>query len=178
MKGILQMRYVSTAEQVQVRKLKEAIADWIAENDFTIFGTLNYYNAKNIRLNKAHKDAATFMRKLNLTILGKHKVDRLNTYFNSITFVERGRNRDNTHIHFFIKGETLQDEKDISYYAYRIWNKANIINANNVVLKDEAYAQRRSYCLKEQQALDDLILCTNACNVSLSTTNKALVKAA
>ena len=75
---------------------------------------------------------------------------------------ERGRNRDNTHLHFFTKSYSLKHTKQIITYANDIW-KSKIDYALDVVIKDEYEAQRRTYTMKEQLALDDEILCPKAC---------------
>lgn len=154
---------ISIHEKEQIELMKRDVASWLSENRFTIFGTLTYRNPQHIRRHKAHRDAAHYMRLLSIKVLGREVVDRQNTYLPSLTFVEQGKQRDNTHIHFFIKGYTLQNEKDISYYSYRIWDRQYIDNANNVVLKAQYEGQRLTYGLKEQHALDDEIISPKAC---------------
>lgn len=156
------MRLISDRERRECDKLKEAMGDWIASNNFTLFGTATYIHPTNVRIEKAHRDASHYVRLLSRRILGKHLVDRKNIYLPMMMFVERGRNRDNTHLHFFTKGYTLKHTKQIITYANEIW-QSKIDYALDVVIKDEYEAQRRTYTMKEQLALDDEILCPKAC---------------
>lgn len=149
-------------QKLECERIKKAVGEWIAMNDFSLFGTATYIHPQNVRLDKAHKDAAYFARLLSRRILGKHKVDRQNIYLPMMMFVERGKNRDNTHLHFFTKGYTLTQTKKIIVLANSLW-KYKITNALDVVIKDEREAQRRTYTMKEQLALDDEILSPQAC---------------
>ena len=156
------MRLISDRERRECDKLKEAMGDWIASNNFTLFGTATYIHPTNVRIEKAHRDASHYVRLLSRKILGKHLVDRKNIYLPMMIFVERGRNRDNTHLHFFTKGYTLTHTKQIVVHANCLWQQ-KINNALDVVIKDEREAQRRTYTMKEQLALDDEILSPQAC---------------
>ena len=149
-------------QKLECERLKNAVGEWIATNDFTLFGTATYTHPWTIRLDKAHKDAAHFARLLSRKILGKHAVDRHNIYLPMMMFVERGKNRDNIHLHFFTKGYTLTHTKQIIFLADVLW-KQKITNALDLVIKEEHEAQRRTYTMKEQLALDDEILLPQAC---------------
>ena len=81
-----------------------------------------------------------------------------------MTFIERGKNRDKTHIHFFIKGYSLKQTKGIIYHSNRIW-QSKIDRSLDLVIKHELEAQRRTYTMKEQLSYDDEILCPNACYI-------------
>ena len=151
-----------TKQIAQCERIKIEVGEWIAAYDFTLFGTATYIPPQAVRLEKAHKDAAHFARLLSRRILGKHTVDRRKTYLPMMMFVETGRNRDNTHLHFFTKGYTLRHTKQIVVHANTLWRQ-NIHNALDVVIKDEREAQRRTYTMKEQLALDDEILSPKAC---------------
>jgi len=158
------MRQRTERERFECEKLKEAMGKWIAEHNFTLFGTATYVNPINIKVEKAHRDAAHFARLLSRNILGKHLVDRQNTYLPMMMFVERGKYRDNTHLHFFTKGYSLKHTKQIITLANDIWKK-NIDFSLDVLIKDEREAQRRTYTMKEQLAYDDEIICPKACFV-------------
>jgi hypothetical protein len=156
------MRQRTERERLECEKMKEAMGKWIAENNFTLFGTATYVHPINVKIEKAHRDAAHFARILSREILGKHLVDRQNTYLPMMMFVERGKQRDNTHLHFFTKGYTLKHTKQIITLADKIWKK-RIDYSLDVLIKDEHEAQRRTYTMKEQLALDDDIISPKAC---------------
>ena len=148
--------------KLECERIKNAVGEWVAMNKFSLFGTATYKHPQNVRLDKAHKDAAHFARLLSRRVLGKHTVDRQHIYLPMMMFVERGKNRDNTHLHFFTKGYTLTHTKQIVVHANCLWQQ-KITNALDVVIKDEREAQRRTYTMKEQLALDDEILSPQAC---------------
>jgi hypothetical protein len=161
------MKFKTTFEKTECEKIREALGEWVAENDFNLFGTATYINAHTITRRKAHTDAAHFMRLLSRKVLGKHKVDREKIYLPALVFVEKGKNRDRTHIHWFTKGYTLKHTKDIIVNADRLW-KAKIEKAMDVMILDEVEAQRRTYTIKEQQAFDAEIISPKACYLTLS----------
>ena len=157
-----EMKQRTERERIECEKMKEAMGNWIASNNFTLFGTATYLHPINVDVQKAHRDAAYFTRLLSREILGKHTVDRQNTYLPMMMFVERGKYRDNTHLHFFTKGYTLKQTKQIITLADKIW-KERIDYSLDVLIKDEREAQRRTYTMKEQLAYDDEIICPKAC---------------
>jgi len=142
--------------------MKDAVGEWITTQRFPLFGTATYRHPHHIRVEKAHRDASHFTRLLSRKVLGKHTVDRQGKYLTTMMFVEQGKDRNNTHIHFFIKGYTLKHTKVIIYNANRIW-KSKIDNALDVMILDEREAERRTYTMKEQLALDDEIISPKAC---------------
>jgi hypothetical protein len=158
------MYFKTNYEREYCKRMVEGVGNWIAAENYTLFGTATYIDAMNVRTQKAHKDAPHFARLLSRRVLGKHKVDREGTYLPMMTFIERGKNRDKTHIHFFIKGYTLKQTKGIIYHSNRIW-QSKIDCSLDLVIKDELEAQRRTYTMKEQLSYDDEILCPNACYI-------------
>ena len=142
--------------------MKDAVGEWIATERFPLFGTATYRHPQHIRVEKAHRNASHFTMLLSRKILGKHTLDRQGKYLTTMMFVEQGKDRDNTYIHFFIKGYTLKHTKGIIYNAKCIW-KSKIDNALDVLILDEPEAERRTYSMKEQLALDDDIISPKAC---------------
>ena len=144
------------------QRIKDTVGEWIATQHFPLFGTATYRHPHHIRVVKAHRDASHFARLLSRKVLGKHTVDRQGKYLTTLMFVEQGKDRKNTHIHFFIKGYTLNHTKGIIYNANRNW-KSKMDNASDVLILDEREAERRTYTMKEQLALDDEIIIPKAC---------------
>ena len=142
--------------------MKDAVGDWITTQRFPLFGTATYRHPHHIRVEKAHRDASHFTRLLSRKVLGKHTEDRQGKYLTTMMFVEQGKDRNNTHIPFFIKGYTLKHTKGIIYNANHIW-KSKIDNALDVLILDEREAEKRTYTMKEQLALDDEIISPKAC---------------
>ena len=70
------MKQRTEKERIECEKMKEAMGNWIASNNFTLFRTATYLHPINVYVQKANRDAAYFTRLLSREILGKHKVDR------------------------------------------------------------------------------------------------------
>lgn len=160
--GLIEMKFKTSYEVETCQSMKDAVGEWITTQRFPLFGTATYRHPHHIRVEKAHRDASHFTRLLSRKVLGKHTVDRQGRYLTTMMFVEQGKDRNNTHIHFFIKGYTLKHTKGIIYNANRIW-KSKIDNALDVMILDEREAERRTYTMKEQLALDDEIISPKAC---------------
>ena len=160
--GLREMKFKTSYEVETCQSMKDAVGEWITTQRFPLFGTATYRHPHHIRVEKAHRDASHFTRLLSRKVLGKHTVDRQGKYLTTMMFVEQGKDRNKTHIHFFIKGYTLKHTKGIIYNANRIW-KSKIDNALDVLILDEREAERRTYTMKEQLALDDEIISPKAC---------------
>jgi len=66
-----------------------------------------------------------------------------------LVFIEKGRTRTNTHIHFFIKGNDYVDYRQLEEKCTELWNK-KIKKRRDIKMLDNLYAgnRRNKYCLK------------------------------
>jgi len=139
-------------------ELRKQIVDegskWVAQQDFWLFGTATYCNGDLVSREKAERDARYFFNMLDRKLLKRidyeegRKLDRL-------VFIETGRTRSNTHMHFFIKGNDYVSYKQIEELCVNLWDK-KIENRHNLKMLDNKTAgnRRNGYCWKEMNDLN------------------------
>ena len=81
-----------------------------------------------------------------------------------MAFIETGKTRTNTHIHFFIKGVEKDDYEKIWRLSVQLWAK-KIKRGYNLVMKDNLGAENRrdGYCGKEIDNLNKNTLLAECC---------------
>ena len=138
------------------KSLKKAHADWLKEQRFTLFGTLKFVDGEDINVFIAKRRLAYFFNMLDRKVR-KAKAVKKRSRLNRFVYLESGRSRSNLHAHFFIKGSTLKETKDIIVMAHRLWQKVE--KAHNIDIKlNEDYVGTSRYCLKEMDNIDTDIL--------------------
>ena len=138
-------------------------SEWIGQQQFTFFGTATYYDGAAISRDEAVKDAKHFFNMLDRRVLKREDYNN-NVRLNRLVFVETGRTRTNTHIHFYIKGNDDATEWHIKEICEHLWaNK--ITKGYNLLLKDNKGTgnRRNGYCLKEMGNLNADALLVDCC---------------
>lgn len=86
-------------------KQKDALADWLIEQKFTVFGTLKYTDGYNIHDKFAEKSVCKFFNILDRAYYG-NAVTNNNVRHNRVVFLHKGSSNENTHYHFLAKPAT------------------------------------------------------------------------
>jgi len=141
------MDYLSRAETK--RLFIEKGSSWIAQQQFWLFGTATYYNGETISRAEAESDAKHFFNILDRKIISRKDYNE-NRRLKRLVFVETGRTRDNTHIHFYIKGRNLMDYKKIWRLSEDIWGD-RIKKGRDLEIRDniDGNYERKGYTFKE-----------------------------
>ena len=141
------MDYLSRASVK--KQFIEQGSSWLAQQQFWLFGTASYFDGEKITRAGAEQDAKHFFN-----ILDRKLISRLdykeNRRLQRLVFIETGRTRDNTHIHFYIKGRSLKDYKKIWRLSEEIWS-SRIKHGRDLVMLDniDSNHERKGYCWKE-----------------------------
>ena len=149
-------------EEWRQRILEEG-TKWVAEGKFTIFATANYYDGKCVSKEQAMRDAVHYFNMLDRRVL--KRIDYNNgVRLERMVFVETGRSRKNTHLHFYIKGIDEETEWKIKEICRHLWSK-KIRKGFNLSISDNRSANGRldAYCWKEQKDLNNEVLAVGSC---------------
>ena len=141
------------------RELKKAYADWLQQQHFTIFATVNFVDGSEVNETEATKRLRFFFNKLDRKVK-THKEVKEGKRLERHVYIEKGRSRQNIHAHFFTKGSTLKETKSIIYNAQHIWqtvDKASDIEVSLIENNDGI----KGYCTKELDTVDTDILLTD-----------------
>ena len=141
------MDYLSREETKKL--FIEKGSSWIAQQQFWLFGTASYYKGDTISRAEAESDAKHFFNILDRQIISRKDYNE-NRRLKRLVFVETGRTRDNTHIHFYIKGRNLKDYKKIWRLSEEIWSD-RIKKGRDLVMCDNIVSNydRKGYTFKE-----------------------------
>jgi hypothetical protein len=147
------------------QRISEEGAAWIAQQQFWLFGTARYYDGTTIGRHEAEQDAKHYFNTIDKTILARRDYNE-GRRLQRLVFIETGRNRVNTHIHFFIKGTHLKQYRHMKAACEENWTK-RIGKASDVLVQDniEFVHERKGYCWKEFDRLDSEILFTQCCHL-------------
>jgi len=127
---------------------------WVGELQFWLFGTATYYDGTMISREKAEKDTRYFFNMLDRKLV--KRIDYIeNRKLDRLVFIEKGRTRTNTHIHFFIKGNDYVSYRELEEKCIELWNE-KIQKRYDIKMLDNLYAgnRRNEYCLKEMTNLN------------------------
>ena len=90
------------------KQMVEKGKQWVAQGEFWLFGTATYIDGTAVSEDAANKDARYFFNMLDRKILRREDY-RNGIRLKRMAFIETGKTRTNTHIHFFIKGMETDD---------------------------------------------------------------------
>ena len=147
------------------QRIQQDGATWIAQQQFWLFGTARYYDGSTISRQEAERDTRHYFNTVDRQILTRRDYNE-GTRLQRLVFIETGRTRINTHIHFFIKGTHLRQYRHIKATAEANWT-AHINKASDILIQDniELIHERKGYCWKELDSLDSEVLYTTCCHL-------------
>ena len=150
------------------KKIVSEGGEWVGQQQFWLFGTAKYYDGTVISREKAENDASRFFNKLDRVLLKRIDVIE-NRRIERLVFIETGRTRTNTHIHFFIKGNDYVSYEQIEEQCEKIWIE-DIEKSYDIRMDDNRYAgnRRDEYCYKEMSNLNADVLYVDCCHISLT----------
>lgn len=143
-------------------------SEWVKQQQFWLFCTAKYYDGTVINREMAEQDANRFFNKLDrkllkrIDLIEKRRLERL-------VFIETGKTRTNTHMHFFIKGNDYVSYEQIVEQCEKIWIK-DIKKSYEMDMRDNKYAgnRRDRYCYKEMNNLNADVLHVECCHINLT----------
>jgi hypothetical protein len=143
------MKHNNYAEHELRERIKAEGATWVARQQFWLFGTAKYFDGTEIHERKAHKDIRHYFNTIDKALLRRQDYDE-GRRLQRLVFIERGRNRVNTHFHFFIKGTHLRQYRTIWRTVEANWTR-HIQGADSIQIQDniEFIYERKGYCWKE-----------------------------
>ena len=138
---------------------------WTAAGNYWLFGTCRYVDGSTVSKSRCIRDARLLFNNLDRRILGR-KLYRENIRLPRLVYMETGRWRVNTHIHFYIKGYEQKHCEEIWQMAENLWVEL-IEGAWDCVIKDNRTdgAARAGYCWKEFNDYGDEILLVDCCYI-------------
>ena len=142
-------------------------SEWIAQQQFSFFGTANYYDGTSVSKEQAIRDAQYYFNMLDRRLL--KRIDyNANKRLDRLVFIETGKTRTNTHIHFYIKGNNEATDWQIKELSGLLWTN-KITRGFNVVLDDNTGTGngRNGYCWKEMNNLNADALLVECCHINL-----------
>jgi hypothetical protein len=165
------IQYLSTNHtQTKVRErnnqLRLAGAEWLAKQKFWLFGTAIYVDGSEVANDEALRDAKHYFNTVDRQILSRRDYNE-GRRLQRLVFLETGRFRANTHIHFFIKGTHLSQYRHIKEAAEENWTR-HIRKASNVLVLDniEHIHERKGYCWKEFDGINSDTLLIECCHLT------------
>jgi hypothetical protein len=156
-----------THSEYDVRqRIKIVGAHWIAQQKFWLFGTARYYDGTQVNREQTEQDCRHYFNTIDKQILRRRDYNE-GTRLQRLVFIETGRNRVNTHIHFFIKGTHLKQYRHIKQIAEENWNR-RIRQARDCVVLDniEFIHERKGYCWKEFDSIRSETLFLPCCHLT------------
>ena len=141
------MNYLSKAEMKKL--FIEQGGNWVAEQQFWLFGTAKYYEGRKVTRKAAEQDAKHFFNILDRKLICRSDCEK-GRRLQRLVFIETGRTRDNTHIHFYIKGRQSKDYRKIKMLSEEIW-PTRIKRGLDLVMLDNIKSnyERKGYLFKE-----------------------------
>jgi len=156
-----------THSEYEIRqRLKAEGAKWIAQQKFWLFGTARYYDGTQVGREQAERDCRHYFNTVDKQILRRRDYNE-GTRLQRLVFIETGRNRVNTHIHFFIKGTHLKQYRHIKQIAEGNWSR-HIKQASDCVVLDniDLIHERKGYCWKEFDSIRSEALYLPCCHLT------------
>jgi hypothetical protein len=160
----INMNHMLTDRTIK-KRISEDGAAWVAQQQFWLFGTARYLNGSVIGRQEAERDARHYFNIIDKQILTRRDYNE-GRRLQRLVFIEQGRLRANTHIHFYIKGTHLPQYRHIKVACEANW-KTRIRKASDVLVQDniELIHERKGYCWKEFDSLDSEVLYTPCCHL-------------
>ena len=149
--------------------IREQGAAWTRQQNFWLFGTCTYVDGSAVTRTQCVRNAQRFFNNLDRSVLGR-RLYRDNSRLRRLVYVETGRFRVNTHIHFYISGYAWHHYRMIWHTAEKTWRE-QIDDARNCVIQDNLGAHRvhAGYCWKEFDELETETPLTECCNLTTHT---------
>lgn len=140
-------------------------SEWVAQQQFTLFGTATYYDGTLVGKDEAIRDTKYFFNMLDRKLI-KRKDYEEGKKLQRLAFIETGRTRTNSHIHFYIKGNDEAIDRQIKELSEKLWAE-KITRGYNLIMKDNigAGTKRNSYCWKEMNNLNADTLLVECCYI-------------
>ena len=147
------------------KKIKEEGRLWVMKQNFWLFGTATYKDGSAIDVRTAECNSRRFFNALDRSVLARKELKEGNR-LPRLVFVEKGRLRANTHIHFFIKGFDWKHLRIICDNAKQLWPQ-RIEQAANVIITDNfaTNSDRAGYAWKEVWAYQRDALLLDCCHL-------------
>ena len=144
---------------IKRENLKKAYANWQKEQNFTMFATLKFVDGNEVSDTILAKRMRLFCNKLDRKVKGHFAVKKGNR-LQKFVYVEKGRSRQNKHVHIFTKGKTLKETKEIFNKANEIWQTIHMASDFQFDLI-ESNEGIKGYCTKELDTIDTDLLLTD-----------------
>ena len=150
-------------EQYRIGKIKEQGTAWTRKQHFWLFGTCIYLDRTAVNRWQCIENTKRFFNNLDRCVLGR-RLYRENVRLPRLVYVETGRFRVNTHVHFYISGYTWQHYRMIWQAAENTWREQTD-GARDCVVQDNLGADRvhAGYCWKKFDGLAAETLLTECC---------------
>ena len=154
---------MTQTEWQRVGIIREQGAAWTRQQNFWLFGTCTYVDGTAVTRQQCVRNAQRFFNNLDRSVLGR-RLYRENVKLPRLVYIETGRFRVNTHIHFYISGYALQHYRRIWHTTENTWRE-QIDGAKDCVVQDNLGADRvhTGYCWKEFDRLSAETLLTECC---------------
>ena len=160
---------MARTEWQRVGIIREQGAAWTRQQNFWLFGTCTYVDGTAVTRQQCLRNAQRFFNNLDRSVLGR-RLYRDNSRLRRLVYVETGRFRVNTHVHFYISGYAWQHYEMIWHTAEKTWRE-QIDGAKDCVVQDNLGAERvpAGYCWKEFDRLSAETLLTKCCYLPTHT---------
>ena len=111
------MRNISLTQQY-----KQAVTDWNAKQQFTLFGTCQFMFKSNRTIEDRKKAVMRFWNAVARTIYTAKEIATEGKRVERIVYLEQGRSRDYVHFHFFCKANNPTQLKTLINTTQHFWN--------------------------------------------------------
>jgi hypothetical protein len=150
-------------ERDYTRRIRRAGKLWTERQGFWLMGTCQYIDGSTVSQSRCRQDARYFFSMLDRNILCRELI-REGIKLPRLVFLETGKSRENTHLHFFVMGYEWEQYKDIRNLAEELWS-SKIARARDCVVKDNMGSKddRSGYGWKEFRRREDESLLTECC---------------
>ena len=136
------------------RETIKATAEWQREQNYTHFATATFEYGNNFSEEQVLKTLRYFFNAIDRTIY-THKGINKGKRVERMVYLERGRGRDNLHIHFFFKGTDDKEAELISQIATELWQNKIHKSHSIKILPNTSKDNRNGYGMKEHYFADD-----------------------
>ncbi|OJA06895.1 hypothetical protein [Halomonas sp. QHL1] len=146
-----------------LEKTKIDGATWVRQQNFWLFGTATFKDGSQTSDEQAIADATHFFNILDRKLLTRRELSE-GIRLERLVFLEHGKLRANTHIHFFIKGNHLKHYRQIYHNSIDIW-ESRIQKGHSMLMKNNISADdtRSEYCWKELTEREGDVLLIECC---------------
>ena len=160
---------MTRTEQQRINNIKEQGAVWTRQQNFSLFGTCTYVDGTAVTRQQCVRNAQRFFNNLDRSVLGR-RLYRENVKLPRLVYIETGRFRVNTHIHFYISGYAWQHYRRIWQAAEKTWRE-QIDGAKDCVVQDNLGVHRvhAGYRWKEFDRFSSETLLTECCYLPTHT---------